>query len=127
MDTKRIKAERRAEEAVKEESERALEVFEDTRNESVSAAFEASTEVAAEQAVGVIKKSIAAEQGSPSKVEEKALRDMEKVIEAEERAQAYAAKNDLFFEDREAIKAEEAAADAEERTEQYEEFLRAEN
>lgn len=120
--TSRLKEEQKAEELVQEDAETALEAFEDTRNEMLSSALEEKTVQDAEAAERVLKTAMSeeeAEGSSPSSVEEKALRDMEKVVAANEEARANAAKNNLFFEDRDLIKAEEAAADAAERTEQF--------
>ena len=112
---------RKAEELVKDEAAHALELFEDTRDESLSKVAEERTIVAAEHAEDVLEQAVQEHGGAPTRLEVREMREMDKIIDAEHRAMADADKNDLFFEDRKLIHSEELAADALEREEELKE------
>ena len=118
MDSRISGEEERVENIVKEKAAHALDYFENTQDEVESARLEQETVDAAKHAVEVLNDEIASEGGVPTPQEKHELKDMEKVIEVETKAQEFAKKNDLFFEDRQVIKGEEAAADGEERADE---------
>ena len=111
--------EERYDEKAKEQAARALDLLESGTDEKDVVKAEQQAEVAAKDALDTISENVLHHSNMPTSTEEHEIRDMHEVVDAEERAQLDAAKNDLYFEDRKNIKAEEAAADAEERADEF--------